>query len=58
MIGIAEDDLGFYVVFQLPRMHAFDRSERTNGHENRRFYRPVFGFDAPRTGFWLRVGVL
>ena len=58
VIGVAQYDLGFYVVAQLVLMHGFDAAYGSYGHEYRGLYRSVVGRDEAGTGTALRVGML
>ena len=58
MVSVAQYNLGFDILFQLARMHAFDRAERTHGHENRRFDSAVGGFEAASARFTEGVGMV
>ena len=55
MVSIAQDDLRADVVAQIPLRHRFDRSCRSNRHENRRLDDPVVRCDAAGTCLGLRV---
>ena len=57
MVGISEYNLRFDILLQLARMHAFDRSERANGHKNGRFDDAMSRLDASGTGFTEGVGM-
>ena len=57
MVGIAEYNLRFDVLFQLSCMDAFDRSERADGHKNGRFDNAMSRLDASSTGFTEGVGM-
>jgi len=55
MIGIAQDNIGFDIVFKFPLVHPFDGSGRPDRHKNGRLDGPVVGGDG--SGARLRMSV-
>ena len=43
VIGVAQDDLGFHLLFQLRDVHAFNRADGPYGHKYRGLYGAVVG---------------
>ncbi len=58
MVGIAQDDLGFYLLLQLGLVDALYRPDRPDRHENGGRYFPVISNNSACAGICLGVGVV
>ena len=56
MIGVAENDFGAYIFFEVTVIDALDRPHRANGHEDGGVDLSVVGVYNSRTGRRSRVG--
>ena len=58
MIGVAENDLGFYFIIKLMDVHALDGTEGAHGHEDGRLYGAVVGSQETGARITAGIGVL
>ena len=58
MIGVAENDLGFYFIIKLMNVHALDGTEGAHGHEDGRLYGAVVGSEEAGASCTAGIGVL
>ena len=58
VVCVSKNDLCFYFVFQFSNVNAFNRSCRTDGHENRRKDFSVVGRNASCTGVTMTACML
>ena len=57
VIGIPQNDLRAHLPLQVAVENALDASDRSYGHKNRRFDRPVTGRDYPGARRTVRIGM-
>ena len=57
VIGIPQNDLRAHLLLQVAVENALDASDRSYGHKNRRFDRPVTGRDYPGARCTVRIGM-
>ena len=58
MIGVAENDLGFYFIIKLMDVHALDGAEGAHGHKDGRLYGAVVGSQEACARITAGIGVL